>query len=160
MNSLKASDIFSFIAQQNDTDDNNDALASTSHEFCKDKTVESKWAKYLDPSQTENVVNAQELASRDIHEAEAVMSRKTFPCDDVNNDSCNFEDILDDSNFETESKTDKCETKTVQCASFGHNSDSNDKCNLQEKDGKFHVAFADVTNIFESNEELDEPLDF
>ncbi|EZA60188.1 hypothetical protein DMN91_010812 [Ooceraea biroi] len=157
LNSLKANDIASLIAERNNTSDNYSASASISHESNNDKAAESKWAKYLDSSEKENLFHAQDLASCNIQEAEDEMPRKTSPCDDVNNDS-NFENVLDDSSSETENITDNYETKNLQSTNCDHNSDP-DKCNLQVN-SKFSKEFSDVTNIFETNEELDEPLDF
>jgi len=154
-NSLKANEIFSVIAERYIDDDYN-ASASVPRETHDDNAAENKWAKYLDSSEEENLFHAQSLLSpHDIRDAKDLTSNEKFPCDDANDDSCNFVNILDDSDSEIESIIDDCEAKNLQSTSPNHNSDSDDKRNLQ-----VNSKFCDFNNIFETNEELGEPLEF
>jgi hypothetical protein len=153
LNSLKANEIFSVISERY-IDDNYNASASVPRDTHNGKAAESKWAKYLDSPQKENLFHAQCLSPRDIREAKDLTSNEKFPCDDANDDLCNTVNILDNSNSEIESITDDCETKNLQSTNPNHNSDSVDKRNLQ-----VNSKFNDFINIFETNEELGECLE-
>lgn len=145
----------SVVSEQDDSRNNYDTSASVSQKLDSDKVVESKWMKYLN-SPKEGLYDVEDSSFKNIRKTEDTMSNEKFSneCNDIKNDSPNFEDILDDIDLETKYDTDDYETKK----SYSINSNS-DKCNLQNNN-TFSKDHDDTTNIFETYGELDEPLDF
>lgn len=161
LNSLKETDIFSRIPTQREVDFNENTFANDVSREHDARPAVSKWAKYLVP-EGEGLVDAQDLPSRDTRATEDVMPNEGFPSDVVADND--FEDdLLNDDNCEIEDITDNCAAKTVRSIGCGHDSVSVDECRFRVN-GNFNGGLSNVktksnvTNIFETNERLDEPL--
>lgn len=142
MNFLKINDTsFSLHSEQENSSDSYNAT-SIVQESDIDKFVKNKRAKYLDSPKKENLSDAEDLSSDNIHEIEDIMTNKKSLCNAVNN---NFESEVDD-------------TEKSCSTSFNFNPSIKDKYNLQDNDksSKDHNI---VANIFETYSELDDSLD-
>lgn len=100
----------------------------------------------------------EDFTFEDIAEIEDTLSNKetSNEYNDTENNSPNIKDIVGDSDLKTlsENVTDNHKTKEL------HSINSNiDKYNLQNDD-KSSNQYDDATNIFETYEEFDDPLDF
>ncbi|XP_014477012.1 PREDICTED: UPF0544 protein C5orf45 homolog [Dinoponera quadriceps] len=160
LNSLKAN-ATSFSAVASEQDDNNiyyNSSPNNSQMSDYSKIVENKWAKYLDSPKKEQPSDTKDSSSENICEAEDIMLGEEFLCNDRNNDFCNFDDIMDDSDFEIEDVAKDHETKDPYSLSCGTNSDVDQRDNL--RDNKSSKNHDNVTSIFETYDDLGNPLDF
>lgn len=171
LNSLKTNELFSAAAPEQNV---NNTYYNTSLDVPEmsgsDRVVESKWAKYLDSPRKKQPSDTEDSSSEDICETENTIPGEEFLHNDGNNSSCNFDRIIDDSDFEIEDVAEDHE-KDPSSISCGKSSgiDQSDNCdknsnidqsdNLQDnnKSSKDH---SNVTSIFETYSELGDPLDF
>lgn len=125
------------------------------------KVVENKWIKYLDSPKKEQSSDTEKSSSGDICEAGNIMSGEKSPCNDRNSDSVNFDGIIDDtdSDFEIEDVAEDRETKDLCSISSNKNINIVQDINLPDNN-KTSKNHNDVTSIFETYDELDDPLDF
>ncbi|KYN04568.1 PREDICTED: UPF0544 protein C5orf45 homolog [Cyphomyrmex costatus] len=155
LNYLKTNDTsFSLYLQQENSNDNYNTAVQ---ELDVDKPVKSEWAKYLDSPKKESLSDAQNSSFDSIHETEDMIINEKSLCNAINNDSYNFEDIVDDINFVSENIDDKTEKLYSN-----YNCRVEDKCTLQDSDNKSnqgHNNHNDIANIFETYSELDDPID-
>jgi len=151
LNYLKTNDTSFFLRPENSNDCN---TTSITQESDIDKPVKSKRARYLDSPNKETPSDAEDISSNDIHE-DMITSEKSL-CNAVNNDSCNFEDTIEDRNFGTEDIAE--ETEKLYSTNSNYNHKIEDKCNLQDS-SKSNKNHNDVANIFETYSELDDPID-
>lgn len=138
-----------------------------------DKVAKNKWAKYLDSPKKESPPDMEDSFSEDICETENIMPGEKSPYNDRNDDSNNIEKIIDDSDFEIEDVTedaekiiddsdleiqDAHEMKDFYSMSCDQNVDIDHVVNSQDSNKtKDHN---NVTSIFETYDELDDPLNF
>ncbi|XP_032685651.1 MRN complex-interacting protein isoform X1 [Odontomachus brunneus] len=159
LNSLKTNELFSAVVSEQDVSNTHyNTSLNVSEMSGSDKVIESKWTKYLDSPKKKQPSDTEDSSSEDICQTENVISGEEFLHNDGNNASCNFDQIIDDSDFEIEDVAEDHE-KDPSSISCDKNSGIDQSDNLQDniKSSKDH---SNVTNIFETYDELDDPLDF
>ncbi|KAL6267924.1 hypothetical protein P5V15_000992 [Pogonomyrmex californicus] len=150
LNYLKANNTpLSFFPEQNDSSN-----TTITEESNINESVENYWSKYLNLPKKESQSVEEDLSSNDTYETEDMITNEKSLCNLVNNDSYNFDNIVDRS-FEKEDITD--ETEKLSSMNFNYNPTVEDKCNLQ--DNSESNEDDNNVNIFETYSELDEPLD-
>ncbi|KMQ84874.1 hypothetical protein RF55_16970 [Lasius niger] len=154
LNAMKADNTFFISSEQDDVSDACDTFANISQESDSDNAAENKRTKYFESSEIEGLEDVEDFVSD--NEFDDITSSKKFPCNNINKDPFSFEKYLDDTGSESE---DVSNEKELSSTSFNRNSSINDKCNMQDntKSGKDYNNAAD---IFETYDELDDPLDF
>ncbi|EFN65196.1 UPF0544 protein C5orf45-like protein [Camponotus floridanus] len=130
LNAMKANNTFFTPTEEDDVEDTCDALTNIHQESDSDQAAENKWTKYS--SETEDV-------------EDLVFDKK------IDNLTPN------DTDFESEDVNN--ETEGLCFTSFNRNSNNDDKCNMQDNI-KSNEDCNNTTSIFETYDELDDPLDF
>ncbi|XP_072751154.1 MRN complex-interacting protein isoform X2 [Anoplolepis gracilipes] len=150
LNAKKANDTFFMSSEQDDINDACDTFASIPQESDSDNAPENKWTKYLESSEMENLEGVENVIFD--KEANEIIPGKEFPRN-INKDLLSFEKYLND----TDSESENVDNETKELLSTSLNCNSNiDKCDMQDNTDGDHTNAAD---IFETYDELDEPLD-
>lgn len=153
MNYLKTNDTSSLHSEQ---EDNDSCKANIAQELDIDKSIKSKWEKYLDSPKKESP-DVEDLPFDNICETEDMITKEESICSVVNN-SFNFENTPDDCNFGSEDVAIHNKTENLCSTSFNYNSNIEDKCDFQDNSKSSNRDHNDIANIFETYSELDDPL--
>lgn len=141
---MKANNTFFISSEQ---DDACDTFANIPEESASDNT-ENKWTKYFESSETEDLVFDKKT--------DDITPGKEFPCNNINKDLLSFEKCLDDTDSESEDVNN--ETKDLCSMSFNRNSCIDNSCDMPDNT-KSNGDHINAVNIFETYDELDDPLD-
>lgn len=156
LNAIKANNTFFIPSEEDDVEDTCDALTNIRQESDSDQAAENKWTKYS--SETENV---EDLVFD--KKTDNLTPSKKPSYNNINKNLLSFGKYLDDTDSESEDVNN--ETEGLCFMSFNHNSNNDvnsnndDKCNMQDNI-KSNGDCNNTTNIFETYDELDDPLDF
>ncbi|XP_029158420.1 uncharacterized protein LOC114930742 isoform X2 [Nylanderia fulva] len=132
LNAMKAND--TFFTPSGPDDGACDTFANISGESDCDSAGENKWTTCIRSSEIEGFEDVEDLV--------------------FNNAAINVT-----SNVDSESEDVDNETEGLRTTNFNHNSNIDDKCNMQDNT-KPNEDYNNVANIFETCSELDDPLDF
>ncbi|XP_011873163.1 PREDICTED: UPF0544 protein C5orf45 homolog [Vollenhovia emeryi] len=165
LNYLKTTDTSFFLPPEQENSYND--ATSAAEELDIDQPIENKQAKDLDsPKKESSSSDTEDSSFNDIHEVEDTITNEKSLSNAVNNDSCTFQDTLDDC---CDSDNDACdldnfgskdianETENLYSTGVNYNPSIEDKCTLQDSD-KSSKDHNDAINIFETYDELDDPL--
>lgn len=141
---MKANNTFFISSEQ---DDACDTFANIPEESASDN-AENKWTKYFESSETEDLVFDKKT--------DDITPGKEFPYNNINKDLLSFEKCLDDTDSESEDVNN--ETKELCSMSFNRNSCIDDSCDMPDNT-KSNGDHINAVNIFETYNELDDPLD-
>lgn len=150
LNAMKANDVFLTPSGQNNVGGASDTFANVSQESDSDSADETEWTKCLESSEIKGFEDVEDLVFDNA--ANDVISSKKISYN-INKNSISFEQCLD--NTDSESEDVNNETERLHSTNFNCNSSIDGKCDTQDNTNCNNVA-----NIFETYNELDDPIDF
>lgn len=150
---MKANDTFLTSSGQDDVDGACDTFANISQG--SDSVAENEWTKCLESSEIEGFEDVEDLVF-DNETNNVTSSKKISYNNNINKDSVfSFERSLDN----TDSESEDVSSETDGLRSTNCNSSIDDKCDMQDNT-KPNEDYNNAANIFETYNELDDPLDF
>lgn len=147
---MKANNTFFIPTEEDDVEDTCDVLTNIHQESDSDQVAENKWTKYS--SETEDV---EDLVFDKKTDNQTPNMKPSY--NNINKNLLSFEKYLDDTDSESEDVNN--ETEGLCFTSYNCNSNNDDKCNMQDNI-KSNEDCNNTTSIFETYDELDDPLDF